>query len=64
MEVKVRGAHLVLAGAVSGPDEGVRAQVALDVGGDDLSGDAVTRHEPLICPRHVVLDAVCVLCEG
>jgi hypothetical protein len=43
---------LVLAGAYTGPDEGVRAKVALDVGGDDFSGDVLAEHKPLICARH------------
>jgi hypothetical protein len=47
-----RLSDLVLAGAYTGPDEGIRAKVALDVGGDDLSGDVLAEHKPLICARH------------
>jgi len=43
---------LVLSGACAGPDEGIWAQVALDVGGDDFSRDAIAWHKPLICARH------------
>jgi hypothetical protein len=50
--VEERLADLVLAGAYTGPDEGIRAKVALDVGGDDFSGDVLAEHKPLICARH------------
>ena len=42
----------MVASAWSWPDEGVRAQIPLNVGGYDLSGDAITGHKPLVCPRH------------
>ena len=45
-------ADLVLSGAWAGSHKGIRAQVTLDVGGDDFSGDAITLNEPLVCPRH------------
>lgn len=38
---------LVLASADARLDESIRAQVALDVSGDDLAGDAVTGLKPL-----------------
>ena len=45
-------AHLMLASASAGPDECVWAKIALDVGSDDLAGDALAGHEPLIRSRH------------
>lgn len=50
---EVRGSpDLELSSAYARPDERIWAQIALDVGRNDLSGDAVSRHKPLICPRH------------
>lgn len=43
---------LEIAGAGAWPDEGIGAQIALDVGRDDFTGDALTGHEPLVTPRH------------
>lgn len=43
---------LVFAGSCAGPDERIGAEVALDVGGDDLSRDAIAKHKPLIRSRH------------
>ena len=45
-------ANLVLSSARTWPDQRVWAQIALDVGRDDFSSDAVARHKPLICARH------------
>jgi len=45
-------ADLVLASARAWPDQGIRAQVALDVGGNDFSRNAIAGHKPLICTRH------------
>lgn len=51
--MRMKGASdLVLSGAWAGPHERIRAQVALDVSGDDFSGDAFTGHKPLVCSRH------------
>jgi hypothetical protein len=47
-----RRADLVLSGAYARPHERVWAQIALDVGSDDLSSDAIALHKPLICARH------------
>lgn len=44
-------ANLILAGAWTGPDEGVRAEVALDISSDDFASDAFTRDEPLVHAR-------------
>lgn len=44
--------NLVFAGSCAGPDERIGAEVALDVGGDDLSRDAIAKHKPLIRSRH------------
>jgi hypothetical protein len=49
---KKRLTDLVFAGAYAGSDEGIRAEVALDVGGDDFSCDVLAEHKPLICARH------------
>jgi len=46
------GPDLVLSGAYARPHQRVWAKVALDVGRDDLSSDAVARHKPLIRARH------------
>lgn len=43
---------LVLAGAYARPDERIWAQVALDVGRNDFSRDAIACDKPLICTRH------------
>ena len=45
-------ANLEIAGAGAWPDEGIGAQIALDVGRDDLSRDLFAGNKPLICPRH------------
>lgn len=45
-------ANLEVAGACAWPDEGIGAQIALDVGGDDFASDAFAGHEPLVTPRH------------
>jgi hypothetical protein len=45
-------ADLVLSSACARSHKRIRAQIALDVGGDDFSSDAITRHEPLVCARH------------
>lgn len=50
---RVKGdANLIFGSACSWPDEGVRAQIALDVGGDDLAGDAIAQDKPLVHSRH------------
>jgi len=54
----VAGLALVLASANTRPDQRIWAQIALDVGRDDFSCDAIARHEPLICPRHGCRDGV------
>jgi hypothetical protein len=54
---------LVFSGASARPDKRIWAQVALDVGRDYFSRDAVTRHKPLICARHVYGEGcVCGMC--
>lgn len=51
---RVKGAaYTEVAGACAWPDEGVRTEITLDVGGNDLAGDAFARHKPLVHPhRH------------
>lgn len=49
--VRREGAHLIFASACAGPDEGVRAEVTLDIGGDDFASDAFTGDEPLVHAR-------------
>jgi hypothetical protein len=44
----------MIASACTGPDKRVWAQVALDIGSDDLAGNAFAGHEPLIHSRHNV----------
>jgi hypothetical protein len=44
---------LVLSGAANTrPHERIWPQIALDVGRNDLSCDAIAWHKPLICARH------------
>jgi len=43
-------ANLEIAGAMAGTHEGIGPQIALDVGGDDLAGDAIAEYEPLVTP--------------
>jgi hypothetical protein len=51
--LRIKGeADLELSGAWAGSHKGIRAQVTLDVGGDDFSGDILTLNEPLVCSRH------------
>jgi hypothetical protein len=45
-------ADLVLSGAYTRPDERIWPEIALNVGRDDLSRDAIAWHKPLICARH------------
>jgi hypothetical protein len=45
-------ANLEIAGACARPDERIGAQIALDVGRDDFTGNALAGHEPLVTPRH------------
>ena len=44
--------NLVFAGSCARPDKRIRAEVALDVGRDDLSRDAIAENKPLIRSRH------------
>jgi hypothetical protein len=46
------GPDLVLSGAYARPHQRIWPKIALDVGRDDLSCDAIARHKPLICARH------------
>jgi hypothetical protein len=43
---------LMLSISFSRSDEGIGAQVALDIGGDDLSRDAFSGHKPLVLAGH------------
>jgi hypothetical protein len=47
-----RNPDLVFSGAYTWPYKRVGAEIALNVGGDDFSSDAIALHEPLVCPRH------------
>ena len=47
-----RLADLVFARAYAGPDEGIGAEIALDVSGDDFSCDVLAEDKPLVCARH------------
>lgn len=40
--------NLMFAGAEARLHEGIGSQIALDVGGDDLAGDAIAEHKPLV----------------
>jgi hypothetical protein len=45
-------ADLVLSGAYTRPHQRIWPEIALDVGRDNLSRDAIAWHKPLICARH------------
>ena len=44
--------NLVFAGSCTRSDERIRAQVALDIGRDYFSRDAIAKDKPLVCSRH------------
>jgi hypothetical protein len=50
--VRERCSDRVLPSACARPDERIWAQIALDVGRDNFSRDAIAWHEPLVCARH------------
>ena len=51
--------NLVFAGSCARPDKRIGAEVALDVGRDDLSCDAIAKNKPLIRSRHGDYNSSC-----